>query len=258
MPTHPLLRALFAQCGGLILVWLLAPHLGLSAIIQLLIQGTTAALLGALIFRLPWWWFFINLLLPVMAALMLTLALPPWFYLLGFVLLLLLQWNSAGERVPLYLSNRHTWQALDEILERHSFARFIDLGSGLAGTLFYLAKRHPERHFTGVESAPLPFALSWLRKKLGRHHNVSLHYGSLWEEDLADYDLIYAFLSPAPMPRLQDKLEAELNADALFISNSFPLPDKTAMERLSLADRRRTQLYLYSHFSGNNSPCSSP
>ena len=37
---------------------------------------------------------------------------------------------------------------------------FIDLGSGAAGALVYLAPMHKNTRFLGVESAPLVFALS--------------------------------------------------------------------------------------------------
>lgn len=245
---NPLLLALSAHLLALLGIWLLANHLPALLptvpLARLILQGSMAAMFGRLL-GLPYWWLPINLLLPALFVLMLDLALPPWLYLLGFALLLLLQWNSSHERVPLYLSNRTTWQALDGLLASYRPTRFIDLGSGLAGSLFYLARRHPECQFVGIESAPLPYALARLRLYLTQQHNIELRYGSLWDCDLRDYSMIYAFLSPAPMARLGKKLQDEQTGEQRFISNSFPLPETAASEVLELSDRRQTRLYLY-------------
>lgn len=245
---NPLLLALLAHLAALLLIWLSTAYLSLIPTAQLLLQGGLAALIGRLL-GLPYWWLPINLLLPILLVGMLTLDLPPWIYLLGFALLLLLQWNSTGERVPLYLSNPTTWQALDALIDEYRPKRFTDLGSGLGGALFYLAPRHPECQFVGVESAPLPFAFAWLRLQLTGHRNIRLQFGSLWDYALHDGEMIYAFLSPAPMARLEEKLRQQATG-SLFVSNSFPLPESQPLEIVALADRRHTQLYLY----GKSSP----
>ncbi len=246
-------RVLLAQLLAFaILWWLVVPQFAIAALPALLLQGGVAALLG-LVLRLPRWWLSINLLLPLTLISLLALELPPWLYLLGFALLLLVQWNSAGERVPLYLSNRHTWQALAEQLPAGRPFHFVDLGSGLGGTLCYLAGKYPQGQFSGIESAPLPYALAWLRCKLARRKNIRLHYGSIWDARLKDYDLIYAFLSPAPMARLEQKWQSEQRAGATLISNSFAMPSASPKEILELNDRRHTRLYLYTS-QGSTSP----
>ncbi|MGM0594696.1 MAG: class I SAM-dependent methyltransferase [Pseudomonadota bacterium] len=240
----PLLLALLAQGGGLLLAIALADWMPSLPAARLLLQGLFAALAGRLL-GLPYWWVPLNLLLPLAVALALSLALPPWLYLLGFVALLLLQWNSGAERVPLYLSNRTTWQALDELLREQGGKQFIDLGCGLGGALLYLARRHPDKHFTGIESAPLPFALAWLRRRLAGLENVTIRYGSFWGLELGRYDRIYAFLSPEPMPRLLEKAQRELAPEGLLISNSFWPPAYRPDRQLTLGDRRRTRLYCW-------------
>lgn len=239
-----LLRVVLAHAAALLLMIWLGPSLSLQPSNHLIVQGSLAGLIGRLL-QLPYWWLPINLLLPLGAGFLLDLALPPWVYLLSFMLLLLVQWNSASERVPLYLSNPSTWQAIAEQLPVDQPFRFIDLGSGLGGTLFYLAKRFPNAEFYGVESAPLPFVLAWLRKLSQRQTNLHLHYGSLWAVDPGDFDVFYAFLSPAPMDKLYHHLHALGKPDSLLISNSFPVPEVEADEVLQLADGRKTRLYLY-------------
>lgn len=242
----PLPRALLAQVAALLLLTLLLPALpNLPDTAQQATQGGLAALLGQLL-GLPWWWLPINFLLPLAVSGLLLLELPPWIYLVAFAILALIYWNSAGERVPLYLSNRSTWQALEQLLAKQpTNVQFVDLGSGLGGTLFYLAKRYPQAQFVGVESAPLPFALAWLRARLHGLDNLQLRYGSLWDHPLGDYQWVYAFLSPQPMPRLYRKWQQEARPDSRLISNSFAVPDASPQCILKLHDRRQTQLYVY-------------
>ena len=46
----------------------------------------------------------------------------------------------------------------------------------------------------------------------------------LWEVGLAEFGVVYCFLSPEPMAELWRKARAELRPGALFISNSFAVP----------------------------------
>jgi hypothetical protein len=62
---------------------------------------------------------------------------------------------------------------------------------------------------------------------------------------LSRYDVAYAFLSPQPMPRLYEKVVAEMKPDTLFISNSFVVPDNPADEIAEVDDARETKLHLW-------------
>lgn len=240
----PLLLALAAQLLALLLVGFFAEALPSEPLPRLILQGSIAAMIGRLL-QLPYWWVPIQLLLPAAVAFTISLALPPWVFLLAFLSLLLLQWNSAADRVPLYLSNRKTWQALAEVLPIDGGHHLVDIGSGLGCTLFYLARERPDLRFSGIESAPLPYAIAWLRLKWSRLPNVHLIYGNFWKEKLSDYDLLYCFLSPVPMQGLYDKARREMRAGSLFISNSFAVPGIPADHTVSVPDRRQTQLYCW-------------
>ena len=154
-------------------------------------------------------------------------------------------WNAARDRVPLYLSNRLTWSALAELLPERPDPAFLDAGSGLGGTLAHLARQRPRGRFTGIESAPLPYAFCWLRLRVLGPANARLAYGDFWQEDLSRYDVVYCFLSPEPMPALYRKVCAEMRPGSLFISNSFEVPGAPADEIVKVADRRRTRLFVW-------------
>ena len=170
----------------------------------LVIMGALAALLGRA-FGLPTWWMAINFLLPPAAGYGLQLGLPSWVYLLAFAGLAVVFWNAAGDRVPLYLTNKKTWEAILNLLEKNKPIRFLDMGSGLGGLLAYLAAARPESHFHGVETAPLTFFMANWRHRTRAGTNLSFARSDLWKEDLGTYDVVYCFLSPAPMEALLQK-----------------------------------------------------
>lgn len=246
---HPALRALCAQLLAALLVLLLvlgASH-WLSFRPSQMSAGVLQALLAALLgrgFGLPAWWLPINLLFVPTLLLLNGQQLPPSTMLGAFVLLLLLNWNSFSERVPLYLSGQKTIAALEQLLQPlPSNFRYIDLGSGLAGSLYQLSRCYPQAQFVGVETAPLVFALAWLRC-LPRA-NCQIRYRNLWREPLGDYDVVYCFLSPAPMSKLWLKARAEMRAHSLLISNSFAIPDVAPSEQIQLHDWRSSQLLVW-------------
>ena len=81
------------------------------------------------------------------------------------------------------------------------------------------------------------------RLRLGKRADIRL--GSLWDTDLAAYDAVYAYLSPAPMARLWDKVQAEMRPGGLFVSNSFPFPGVAPAETFELHDLSHARLLLW-------------
>jgi len=241
------LLAALAQLGAAAITFGLARWAGaeLPGFALVLIHSALAA---ALAWRLgmPWWWLPIQFLFVPMllAALMLEIA-PAWF-LAAFVLLALVYWSTYRTRVPLYLSGEAVWQALAGMLPRGEGAgeaRILDLGSGLGGPLAYLAKRHPELRFEGIEAAPLPFLISRLRA-LGRD-NLAFRFGSFWSRSLSGHDLVFAFLSPAAMPRLWQKVKAEMRPGSVFVSVEFAVPGVTPDRVLQIGEGARARLYVW-------------
>lgn len=209
------------------------------------IAGSTASLIGSYVFRLPWWWFFINLVFPIAVVGSLTLHVSPWIYFGGFAILLATNWNAVSTRAPLYLTNRATSDALISILPHKRHLTFVDLGSGVGGTLYSLAKSRPDDKFIGVESAPLPFTISKIRQAGWRLPNLEIRYGNIWKMDLGKCDVVYCFLSSAPMTKLFDKARSEMQSDSLFISNTFHVDGHESDNIVVVNDSRKTNLLIW-------------
>ncbi len=188
------------------------------------------------------WWLIIQLLFAPATVAMLTLAIPPGFFLAAFLIMLAVYWSTYRTQVPLYLSSNRVWTALEGLLTETDY-RFIDLGSGLGGVLTHLARARPDGHYSGIESAPLPFFISWLRTLNLR--NCKVHWGNLWDCDLAEYDVVFAYLSPVPMERLWHKAREEMRPGTLFISSTFSIPDQMPDERITVDDLHKTTLLVW-------------
>lgn len=242
--ARPLRYAMLAQLVASMLLLLgckLWPAWGASAVALVVGQGLLAALVSACL-RMPRWWLWIGAGFVPLAWLLQGLALAPWVWLAGFVLLMLVFWRTDASRVPLYMSNALTAQAVAELLPPQA-CQMIDLGCGDGSLLRYLARARPDCQFVGYEHAPLTWAWAWLRGRGLR--NVSIRLGSFWPHSLQPYGLVYAFLSPAPMSQLWRKAQAELQPQAMLVSNSFPVPDTPPRIQCAVNDRRASILYGY-------------
>lgn len=245
LTESPLRQALISQLLGAILAfgltWLAFPTLAAKPFSLAALQGLCAALASQLL-RGPAWWLPIHLVFMPLVVLARELELPSWVWLACFALLLLTFWRTDRSRVPLYLTNASTVKALAGLLPAEPVA-VIDLGCGDGGLLHRLAGMRPDCRFVGFEHAPLPWVWAWIRC---RHQpNVEIRHGDFWAHPLGNYALVYAFLSPAPMPRLWLRAKAAMKPGALLVSNSFVVPGIAPEKVVEVADSRQTRLYCY-------------
>lgn len=215
------LQSLLIQCAAVLLTALLQIlfpeplrlwHLAFA-------QGAIAALLS-LAWRQPAWWPPLHVAFLPAVALAQQASMPPWVYLAAFLLLVLFYWSSFRTRVPLYLSGQSAWQATASLLPPAQPFRFIDLGSGLGGVPLHLEPRFPQGDFFGTEVAPAPWLISRARAWLkgSRVRFMRRDYADL---DLGDYDVVFAFLSPAAMPGLWQQAASQMRSGSLFLSLAF-------------------------------------
>jgi hypothetical protein len=245
----PSIIALLLQSAAFILIKLMVEVTGLNASsIQIAwLCGLVAAIFSIFSGLARWWWL-IQLLFAPALVLMLAIDLPPNLFLGTFLILLLVYWSTFRTQVPLYLSSNKVWHALENLLpakKAGSGFTFLDLGSGLGGVLTHLAKVRPDGLFLGMEAAPLPFLLSWLRIRLGGIRNSRVNWGSLWDCDLSQFDVVFAYLSPVPMDELWHKARAEMRPGSLFISSTFAVPDQSPHETLLVDDMHRSTLFIW-------------
>lgn len=196
------------------------------------------------LWRQPVWWLPLHLGFFPIILLARQLNLPAWIYLTVFLLLVLFYWSSFRTRVPLFLSDRKAWDAVIPLLPQAVMFRFIDIGSGFGDVPFYLESRFPQASFYGTEIAPAPWFISRVRAWF-RHSRVAFLRRDYAVLDLADFDVVFAFLSPAAMPDLWQQAQTQMRRDSLFISLSFAVPARQPDHVIHLAEGARHTLYAW-------------
>ena len=246
--SKPQLRQLALQFAAAFVVLSLAwPYFGLRN--EPLPWPETAAAIGACalllstLTRQVWWWRLIHALFAPLVWAASHLAIDPGWYLLTFLTLLLFFRSAPGGQIPLYFSNTPTSEALVEIIKTIPAIHFIDLGAGIGSVLRPLAKMRPDAMFTGIENSPAVWLVGYLN--IARLTNCTWQWGNFWQISLTKYNVVYAFLSPAPMTALWIKAQREMRPGGFFVSNSFAIPDVSPSQIIEVDDDRRTQLFCY-------------
>ena len=245
----PAVTALVLQCAAFVGMVVVARFsvLKFSAITFALGCGLVALGLSHAA-RLAKWWQVLQFLFAPALVMTLALKIQPLYFLAGFLVLWLVYWNTFKTQVPLYLSSTKVWHALGCLLpppDPENRFQFADIGSGLGGVLTHLADVRPDGDYFGVESAPIPFLWSWLRIRLGGYRQCRIQWGDLWGCDLAAFDVVFAYLSPAPMERLWRKAKTEMKPGSVFISSTFSVPGQIPAQTVLIDDLHRSSLLIW-------------
>lgn len=232
----PAVRALLAQLIALLPTAALAygaeafGH-GLTLLAAAVLQGLVALAITWKLGLAPWWRA-IQLLFPVALLFALGLGLPPWLFLAVFIVLLGWYWSTFRTQVPYFPSHPAVWRAVEALVPRRAGVKAIDIGSGLGGFTLHLARARPDAECSGIELAPLPYLYSKWRAKITRSRAIFIR-GDYERLDFGEYDVVFAYLSPAVMLALFDKAKREMKQGSLLISYEFSIPafkpDKTIL-----------------------------
>jgi len=113
-----------------------------------------------------------------------------------------------------------------------------DLGAGDGRLLIAAKRRHPGIKACGWEIVPTVLWLGklqiWLRKA-----DVSLRLGNALTQDMRDADVIFLYLMPHVLAKLESKFDAELRPGTKVISNTFRFPSKQATQEVVLSGGRK-------------------
>lgn len=222
-PLYFLALSVVCQFGGVAILSLVQEAI-LSPVLLLGLHSVVAFLL-ARVLRLSFPWQIFNLLLAPGVILYSYFNLPAGFAFGALAVTVLLYAPTFWTRVPYYPTTPHLYEVIAEQLPQEGTFRFLDLGCGLGRLLNYLSKVRPHGTFVGVEISPLAYvaARSWMALS-GRSH-VTIAWKNFWNISLADYDVVYAFLAPGPMPALWQKVKEEMKPGSRFITNTFAVED---------------------------------
>jgi len=241
-PLPPAARAGLTQAAASALAILpLCAGLEASLIQWAVVQGALAMRIATLAGAASWWPP-VHLLFAPAIVWTHGLEVAPLWWGAGFVALLAVFGSTFRTQVPLFLAGDCVRAKLAELLAPDRSLRFVDLGCGLGGVISGLKRARPECEFHGVELAPLPFLVSRIRA--GRA-GCRVERRDLMSIDLAAYDVVYAFLSPAPMPELWAKAKREMRPGSLFVSLAFGVPGASPQQVIPVSASDRHTLYVW-------------
>lgn len=222
----------------------------LPVFVIFLFQAIFASTLAYLL-QMASWWRLIHFSFPMMVWGMLIVNLPNEIYLIGFIVTLSIFWTSFRTQVPYYPSRLNVWEKVSAITHEYQASqanqtkpiRLIDIGSGLGGFSIHLARAHKNARVEGIEVAPLPWLASWL-VGLVKRSTAHFQLGNYHKLDFAQYDIIFAYLSPAAMDDLWHKSKQEMRQGCLLISLEFPVQGVPVTQRL-FGEGESPDIYIY-------------
>lgn len=250
----PAALAILIQCAAFIAVILSSWAISLVAAVYfntdlilpiyvlVLMQALAAALFSYLV-GMASWWRWIHLCFPIAVWVMSNWHVPNELYLAGFVISLSLFWTTFRSQVPFFPSRPIVWQQVAKLIPQDKPLRLIDIGSGLGDMAMHIAKFRPDGHVLGIEIAPLPWLISYVRAKI-RRSTAMFSLGDYRALDFADYDVIFAYLSPAAMLALWEKAHQEMLPGSMLISLEFEIPGVTPSFCIE-GDKHSPMLYVW-------------
>lgn len=260
LPKRVWCQALLIQCVSMLLLTSLAPSVTnsvfafelrsigvpLNSIWVWLLAHLCLVSILAKFANMPVWWRWIHVVFPVAVLCMQQVALPASVYFAGFVITLTLYWSVYNTRVPFYPSFPSTWRAMHRILEQHADdqpLKVLDIGSGIGDIAMFLAKQRIHDEVSGIEIAPLPWVISAVRA-IFSGTSVKFTLGDYRQLDFASLDVVFAYLSPAVMGPVWQKVQQEMRPGCLFVSSEFPVPEVNA-SRIIYPAVNAPALYVY-------------
>ncbi len=172
------------------------------------------------------WWQWIHFGFPIALWSMSMWQVPGEIYLTGFLVSLGLFWTTFRTQVPFYPSRPAIWHKVAELMPQNRPVRMIDIGSGLGDLAMHIANARPDSRIEGIEIAPLPWLVSNIRALIRNSRAVFLR-GNYYDLDFGQYDIVFAYLSPAAMPALWQKVCQEMRPGSLLVSYEFDIPGTT-------------------------------
>ncbi|MEZ4754211.1 MAG: class I SAM-dependent methyltransferase [Bdellovibrionota bacterium] len=239
-PVKSLLFTIIAQTIAFALS-LKIRDLGVAPYIYLSCQALIAAVIAKML-KASGPWVTFNLVFPFGLMIFSGTTIPSWLIGSFVILIFLIYLPTFFTRVPYFATHTEVYQKVLAELAETKDLKLLDIGCGFGGLIFYLADKRPNQKFTGIELSPMCWLWTKLRSITCKNKNVEILYGNFWKLDFSNFEVIYAFLAPPPMPAVWSKIQTDRGVDK-FISYCFEVPNVTPKKVLTICEERK--LYIY-------------
>jgi SAM-dependent methyltransferase len=144
---------------------------------------------------------------------------------------------------PFYSTSKDAIRAALKEVKLQPGEIFYDLGAGTGKALLIGEKEFGARA-TGFEISIIFFCIAKINLFL-HHSRVALVQKNFFYQDLRDADVVFCFLFPPTMQRMENKLKAELKPGARVIVYAFPLPTTSPTKTISIYDKWKMFFYKF-------------
>lgn len=248
-PIFPALMALMVQSFSLLVCLGFNSFSGfilgytLPLYVLFLIHGLCAVGLTYFI-GMDSWWRFLHVIFPVAIYGALHLHIPQSFFLWGSIISVSLFWTTYKSQVPFYPSSSNVRHQVANLLPLDTPIKLVEIGSGIGDFAMKIAELRPQTLVSGIEIAPLPWLISIIRSKL-KQSRVKFKFGSYYDLNFSEFDVVFAYLSPAAMEALWQKAHVEMQTGSMLISYEFPIENlKPSMTFPNLSNGVVTYVYI--------------
>lgn len=147
-------------------------------------------------------------------------------------------------RVPYVPTDKN---AIEKILEEARFKKgdtFLDLGCG-DGRMVIRADKLKNINAIGYEIAPLIYIFAFIRKIL-TNSKAKIKFKNFFKENLKDADVIFCYLMPGALKKLEGKIIRECKKGTRIISSTFEIP---GLQHVKIIEKNNTKkipkIYIY-------------
>ena len=148
-------------------------------------------------------------------------------------------------QVPFVPTHKNIAKKMVELADLKEGHVVYDLGAG-DGRILVEAKRHcPGVIAIGYEFTPSVWLWGCLYVWCAGV-DVSMRRGNAFAQDISDADVIFLYLFPEVIAKLETKFDAELQRGTRVISHAFKFPTKTPIgEEVVQVGRREKKVFVY-------------
>lgn len=160
--------------------------------------------------------------------------------------------DTARGNAPFVPIRTRVLPEIEQLLRRHrpltSQSVFVDPGCGNGKVLTYLAQKHPDTQFIGIEINFLPFLIA--RFKSRKFSNVSIVRGDIFAYDYQNTTHVFTYLFPKLIDPLYNRIIDQAGKPIVLITCDFTPSKLHAVETIDLKTHAMNaglakKLYLY-------------
>jgi len=122
--------------------------------------------------------------------------------------------------------------------------RVYDIGCG-DGRIVYLANKMYQSKATGFELSPIVYVLARICKLFWKA-KYEVKFADYKMEDLSDADVIFCYLLPETLAKVQNDIKKQVKSGTKFVSYAFPIPEWNLIhQEVRNADKQFGPIWVY-------------